>query len=222
MSRAVLLVKKSSLFALRLQCGTLLHKGGALPPGSIRNWGGREYVKIGPGDWRLKRVPGKEPWDSSSRKAAELKISDFGTPDEVREMAVMPRLAKTKVDARLIMEEIQNRGPMGNRAIPTLWVVLSKTSINKMLNNKAKNQSFDEEAHLLAAVNLDKLFFNAMEPWKFEINPRKPNVQLVDRRFFYSPMEFKGRIVPVKMTILEFQNKDVNLYSMEAIDVVIK
>jgi hypothetical protein len=29
----------------------MLLKGGALPPGSIRNWGG-EYVKVGPGDWR--------------------------------------------------------------------------------------------------------------------------------------------------------------------------
>jgi hypothetical protein len=74
----------------------------------------------------------------------------------------------------------------------------------------------------LAAVNIDKLFFNAIEPWKFEINPRKSNVQLVDRRFFYSPMEFKGKIVPVKMTIMEFQNKDMNLYSIEAIDVVLK
>jgi hypothetical protein len=170
----------------------------------------------------VKRVAGKEPWDSSNRKAAELKISDFGTPDELQEMAVMLRLAKTKADARLIMEEIQNGGPMGNRAIPTLRVVLSKTSINKILNNKAKNQSFDEEAHLLAAVNVDKLFLNAIEPWKFEINPRKPNVQLVDRRFFYSPMEFKGRIVPVKMTVLEFRNKDINLYSIEAINVIIK
>jgi hypothetical protein len=49
--RRVLLAKKSSLFPLLLKYGMLL-KGGALPPGSIRNWGGREYVKIGPGDWR--------------------------------------------------------------------------------------------------------------------------------------------------------------------------
>jgi hypothetical protein len=54
------------------------------------------------------------------------------------------------------------------------------------------------------------------------VPPRKPNTQLVDRRFFYSPMEFNNRIVPVKITIMEFQNKDVNLYSIEAIDVVIK
>ena len=221
MSKAILRVKKSSRFALRLQCGMLLQKGGTLPPGNIRNWGGREYVKAGPGDWRL-LVEGKERWDSSNEKAKSLKISDFGTLEEVREMAAMPRLAKTKDDARLIMEKIQNGGTISNRAIPTLRVTLSRTSINKILNNKAKNQSFNEEAHLLAAVNVDKLFFNAIEPWKFELDPRKPNVQLVDRRFFYSPMEFKGRIVPVKTTIMEFQNKDMNLYSIEAIDVIIE
>jgi hypothetical protein len=59
MSKAVLLVKKSSLFALRLRYGILLQKGGALPPGSIRVWGGKEYIKAGPGDWRLKSVSGK-------------------------------------------------------------------------------------------------------------------------------------------------------------------
>lgn len=44
------LIKKSSLLPLLLKYGMLL-KGGALSPGSIRNWGGKEYVKIGPGDW---------------------------------------------------------------------------------------------------------------------------------------------------------------------------
>jgi hypothetical protein len=37
---------------LRLRYG-ILRKGGALPPGNIRVWGGREYVKVAPGDWRL-------------------------------------------------------------------------------------------------------------------------------------------------------------------------
>jgi hypothetical protein len=49
--RRVLPVKKYSLLPLLLKYGILL-KGGKLPPGSMRNWGGREYVKVGPGDWR--------------------------------------------------------------------------------------------------------------------------------------------------------------------------
>jgi hypothetical protein len=37
----------------------ILSKGGKLPPGSIRVWGGREYIKVGPGDWRLKSMSSK-------------------------------------------------------------------------------------------------------------------------------------------------------------------
>lgn len=55
MSQSILRVRKPSLFALRSQYSMLL-KGGALLPGSVRNWGGREYIKAGPGDWRLTSV----------------------------------------------------------------------------------------------------------------------------------------------------------------------
>jgi hypothetical protein len=54
MSKAILRIKKSSAFALRLHYDILLQKGGALPPGSIRVWGGKEYIKVAPGKWRLK------------------------------------------------------------------------------------------------------------------------------------------------------------------------
>jgi hypothetical protein len=75
MSKTILRVKKSSLFALRLQYGMLLQKGGALPPGCIRNWGGKEYV--GPGDWRL-RVQGRkyEVQNNISETDAEKVLSN--------------------------------------------------------------------------------------------------------------------------------------------------
>jgi hypothetical protein len=60
----------------------------------------------------------------------------------------------------------------------------------------------------------------AKEPWKFELDLRKQNAQLKDRRFLYAPMAFKGKIIPVKLTVLEYQNKDTNLYSLEAIEAV--
>jgi hypothetical protein len=110
---------------------------------------------------------------------------------------------------------------MANKTNPHLKAALSKTSINKILNNKARNQSFSEKAHILAAVNVDRLFFNAIEPWKFELDPRKENTQLRDRLFLYSPMEFGDTIIPVKLTVLGYQNKDVNLYSLEAIEAII-
>jgi hypothetical protein len=48
----VLLMGKSTFQAIRTR--GILHKGGALPPGSIRNWGGKEYIKVAPGKWRRK------------------------------------------------------------------------------------------------------------------------------------------------------------------------
>jgi hypothetical protein len=162
----------------------------------------------------------KEPWDSSSTKAKTLKIADFGMSHDVINRATMPTLANTKDEARPLMEAILIKGTMTNKNNPHLKATLSKTSINKILNNKAKNQSFNEAAHILAAANIDRLFFNAIEPWEFELDPRKQNVQLKDRRFLYAPMAFKGKIIPVKLTVLEYQNKDTNLYSLEAIEAV--
>jgi hypothetical protein len=46
----VLLMRKSTFQAIRMR--GILHKGGVLPPGSIRVWGGVKHRKFGPGDWR--------------------------------------------------------------------------------------------------------------------------------------------------------------------------
>ena len=51
----------------------------------------------------------KEPWDSSTEKAKELKISDFGTPGEVREMAKMPLNANSYTEARKILENLVDK-----------------------------------------------------------------------------------------------------------------
>jgi hypothetical protein len=45
------LVIRKTLYLARAALGILL-KGGALPLGSIRVWGGVKYRKFGPGDWR--------------------------------------------------------------------------------------------------------------------------------------------------------------------------
>jgi hypothetical protein len=220
MSRAILHVKKSSLIALKLRYGILLQKGGALPPRSIRVWGGKEYIKAGPGDWRP-LVEWKEHWDSSSKKAKELKISDFGTPDEVREMAKMPKSAVSFTQAREILENMVNK-PMTSRS--GLSATLSKKSIKEILGGEAVGKSFDLKAHLKAAANLEKLYPNAIEKWEFELDPNKNNDSLKDRKYLYAPMEYKGRIIPVKLTVKEYKDiwSEKRLYSIEAIDVEVK
>jgi hypothetical protein len=117
-------------------------------------------------------VAGKEPWDSSDEKAKELKISDFGTPEEVREMAKMPGTAGSFAEARVILEGIADKPMTGKSG---LSATISKKSIKEILSGRAVGKSANLQAHLMAAANLEKLYSNAIEKWKFEINPGKNN-----------------------------------------------
>jgi hypothetical protein len=56
--KSLLVMRKSAYLELSGRLG-ILQKGGALPPGSIRVWGGTEYVKVAPGK-RRRRVAAKE------------------------------------------------------------------------------------------------------------------------------------------------------------------
>ena len=164
----------------------------------------------------------KEPWDSSSEKAKTLKIEDFGTPEEVREMAKPIRTAKNRYEAAIILKEITDKGPLTNKN--GLVVTLSSDSRGKIVSSKALNTSYGQKAHFLAVANLDKLFFNSIEPWKYELNPNKNNNELKDRRYLYAPLEFDKKIMPVKITVKEYKDESLGkrLYSIEAIDVEMK
>jgi len=163
----------------------------------------------------------KEPWDSSSEKAKTLKIEDFGTLEEVREMAKMPRMAQTRKEAVAILKKIAAAGNLTSKS--GVVVSLSGKSIDEIVSGQALQQSFDTMAHWQAAANADKLFSNAIEPWKFELNPQKNNQNLKSRRYLYAPMEYRGRILPVKFTVKEYQQKgiDKRLYSIEAVNVAL-
>jgi len=217
MRKLVLKIKKLDLLTLSL-CYGILRKGGKMPPGSIRVWGGVEYIKEASGEWRRK-VQKKEVWDSSSEKAQELQISDFGTPEEISEMAKMPRTATTKNEAMAILKEVRARGSLTNKS--GVMVSLSGKSIEKIVNDPAIHQSFSTMAHWKAAANVDKLFSNAIEPWRYGLNPEKNNENLKDRRYFYAPMEYDGRIVSVKLTVKEYRQEGIGkrLYSIEAIGI---
>ena len=209
-------VRKPLLVELAAKYG-ILCKGGGLPPGSIRVCGGVKYKKFGPGDWR-KLVEKKEPWDSSDGKAKELTIADFGMPEEVSEMARMPIEAKGYAHVRGILLEIAGK-PLQSKS--GLTATITRNSIDKLLSGKSIEGSFEKQSHLTAAANLARLFSNAVEPWKFELNPEKTNAGIQAVRRLYAPMYFSGRIVPVKITVKEMKNpKDGNrIYTLRTIDV---
>jgi len=161
----------------------------------------------------------KEPWDSSSEKAKTLKIDDFGTSEEVRQMAKMPKTAGSFAEAREILENIVDRLLTNSKL--GLSATISKKSVKEILSGEAAGKSFDLKSHLKAAANVETLFSNSIQKWEFELDPGKNNASLQDRKYLYAPMEHNGRIVPVKLTVKEYKDikTQMRLYSLEAINV---
>jgi hypothetical protein len=160
----------------------------------------------------------KEPYDSSTDKAKGLRIEDFGTPDEVKEMAKPVRAAHKRQEAADILKYLAEKGPLINKR--GLIATLSSDSRGKIVSSKALKTSYGQKAHFMAVANIDKLFSNAIEPWKFALNPRKNNDDLVARHYLYAPLEFDGKLIPVKITVKEYKDiaLGMRLYSIEAIN----
>ena len=155
---------------------------------------------------------------NSTQQAHELTIGMFGTLEEVREMAKIEHEVQSYDEARNMLIKLIKK-PLINRT--GLEVTLSKKSIDKILSGKALGKSFDMRAHFFAAANLKKLFFNAIEPFKFPLIPGKHNENYLEVKRLYSPMSYDIRIIPIKFTVIEMLNpkEGKRLYSVEAIDV---
>ena len=178
------------------------------------------YVRLGVSVKKDGKVR-KEPWDSSTERAKNLTIRDFGLPEEARKMAKPVRMAHTFSEARDILTNMINR-PLTSRN--NLMAILSKNSIKKILSGPAVEDSMNRNAHLLAAANLDKLYSNAIEPWSFELNPNKYNENIANIHRLYAPLQYNDKIITVKITVKEMKNEreGCRVYSIEAIDVEIK
>jgi hypothetical protein len=168
-------------------------------------------------------IVAKEPWDSSSEKAKSLKVEDFGTPETVEETAKPIRFVWDRRAAVDVLKEIIKVTPVLTSKSETRARISSK-SAGKLVSSDAVKASFDEKAHFLAVANLDRLFVNAIEPWKFELNPNKNNQGLKERKYLYAPLIYDGKVIPVKFTVKSFQNNDLmdKIYSIEAINVSLK
>jgi hypothetical protein len=149
------------------------------------------------------------PYDMSNEKAKELKVEDWGTPEEVEKMARMLRNVNSRKEAEVILNGIKNKGKLINNYNDKLIATVSRDSIRKLLNGNWQ-----------IAVNIDQLFRNGIEPWKFELNPNKNNRELKDRKYLYSPMKYEEKIILVKLTIKEYKRHcdGMRLYSGEIIN----
>jgi hypothetical protein len=154
---------------------------------------------------------------NSTEQARELTLDMFSTPEKACEMAKIEQEAYTREEARSVLQELVNK-PLKSRA--GIEATISNNSIEKILSGKAADKSFNAHAHFSAAANLEQLFGNAIEPFKFGTNPDKNNEHLQAIHRLYAPMSYKDRIIPVKFTVKEWDNdKDGSrIYSLEAID----
>jgi hypothetical protein len=142
-------------------------------------------------------ISAKEPWDSSTERAKTLIMGDFGTPKETAERAKPARNASTRREAVEILKDLVKNSPLVSRS--GLPARLSTKGIGKIVSNQAVNTSFSPEAHYLAAVNIDRLYANAIEPWQFELNPAKNNDGLKNRRYLYGQrlrIHYSGKAKP--------------------------
>jgi hypothetical protein len=159
--------------------------------------------------------------DIGKEIARELKAEDFGTPEEIAEKARPMRMAKSRAEAKHILEEIASKGPL--TSADGVEATISSKSKKEMLSGKSSHNSFEIEAHWQAVVNIDKYYRNAIEKQPIGLDPYKGNKNLEARKFLYSPMEYQGRIVPIKFTILEYKrDKNLRLYDIEAINVELR
>jgi hypothetical protein len=161
-----------------------------------------------------------ERWDASPEKAQELRLEQWGTPEEVKAQASPLRHAGNRREATAILKEIADNSPFTSKS--GLTARLQRRSVGKLVSSVSVHSSFSPEAHYLAAANTDKYFSNAIEPWLFEMNPNKNNEGLKARRYLFAPMEFQGRVVIIKFTVKEYHGAENKLYSIEALDIVQK
>jgi len=152
-------------------------------------------------------------YDTSNIMAKELKIEDWGEPYEVVKMAEMKITKSDQKGTKAALERIRKTGKIKNNNDETLFAALSGESIKKLLNGD-----------WTVAANIDQLFANAIEPWKFEFKPNKDNRDLKERKYLYSPINSAGKIVPVKITVFVYKKPEngTRIYSGEIIDHEIK
>jgi hypothetical protein len=162
----------------------------------------------------------KRAWNTSDEMAQKLRVQDFGRPEHVREMAAVERRPESYAQAREILHALSGK-PFTSRS--GLTATLSRNSIDEILSGKQVRKSFEFQAHLQAAANLDKLYENAIEPWAFDLNPEKNNDSLTGIRRLFAPMEYGGKLVVVKITVKEIKNpQDGNrIYTIKALEIAL-
>jgi len=139
---------------------------------------------------------------ASDEAVKSLRASDFGSIEQVRDMARIESVPKIYAEAQQILSTLVGVPLVSSSG---LSATLSRNSIEKILSDTGGTGSNNLKRHLLAAGNLDRLYANAVEPWTFELNQNKNNDGLAGIRRLFAPMEHEGDIAVVKITAKEMK-----------------
>lgn len=180
----------------------------------------RPENSISPDGKRIKKNGKWVPLQNTTTAAKKIDPAIWGSKEEVIAKAKPVRHADSYAKARECLREIANHSMIKPlESADGLKAELSIGKIKKFLSGVATRKSYDLKPHLEAAANADHLFRNSVEA----IDPQpdtKGNRNIKAFHYTYAPMEWEGRIIPVKFTVREYEDeKQKNkLYSIEAID----
>lgn len=180
----------------------------------------RPENSVSPDGKRIKKNGKWVPIPNTTTAAKKINPSIWGTEEEVREKAKPVRHADSFAKAKDCLRNIANNSMITPlESADGLKAELSSSKIQKFLSGKAVDKSFDLKAHLEAAANADYLFKNSVEA--MEPQPDTKGERGIKAfHYTYAPMEWQGRIIPVKFTVREYEDTNTNnkLYTIEAID----
>jgi len=160
----------------------------------------------------------KRNLNGSDKAAYSLRITDFGSADQIKAIAHMDRKPETYSQVREILSSLVGYSLVSRS---DLHATISKKSIEKILSGRSIEDSHDFKAHLFAAGNIDRLYGNSIEPWTFEMNSNKNNDGLVGIHRLFALMEYAENMIIVKITVKEMKNpNDGNrIYTIKTLNV---
>lgn len=141
------------------------------------------------------------------------------SPDEAnnRDLIIKPKRTATNfIQARQMITDMLGKPPTNKHT--GMVATLSRRLLDKILSGKAVAKSVDSKKHIMAAVNIDMLFKNAVLGWVEQDKSNAHNVLGVHRLF--APLLIDNKAYLTKLTIKELVGSDGNrIYSVETLDI---
>ena len=135
---------------------------------------------------------------------------------ELSAQAAVSRTADTFGTARIQATKFVGK-PLTNKSTK-LVAVVSNSSLNKMLNEKAVGKSESPSLHSFAVANADQMFERAEVAWQKPDDKGDPNIRAIHR--FFAPVNVNGKMMLAKLTVKETSDEATanRLYSVESVE----